>query len=469
MAKSRQANAAKGKAAKAKAKPTAKGGKQNSRGGGKAKKNGSGAEKTSATTTAKKKKLTLREKKIEEWWTIDDSIFVEECEVGGDGVGNDAGAASVRGNDANGNDENGNDANGSGGGRIDNGSGGGRIDTAGSNDDANGNNDHNAKGSTKAKIPAKPVSGAAAIVSAFWNDFHNEYDNVLGVEKTKGAIVAYRQFLIMKKEAKDWGGEKLAPCLLVDCMWDIHSKMPSYDEDTKLLCGRSVPYVCRLNGLDDDAPEAWKLREQATIQACLDRFGEEFNEGVWNIVGVFVNGLQDENGSDDDDDTIPYYLCDKRVPLSGMLERFAEEQNISLKDYHFSYDRHQIDGAVDTPLDLGYCNDDAIEVLHKDEVRIIVRDMSADDKTSICETIYCHTVNDMLHHLMVAHAAKLEMETSDFVFLYNEKKLYGHQYTRDLKGIGNYSTIDVFHVDEYKHKCENCICCNVNDDIIKLG
>ena len=40
--------------------------------------------------------------------------------------------------------------------------------------------------------------------------------------KTRKILVAYRQFLTLKKEQEDWDATVLSPCFLVDQMWHQH-------------------------------------------------------------------------------------------------------------------------------------------------------------------------------------------------------------------------------------------------------
>lgn len=50
-------------------------------------------------------------------------------------------------------------------------------------------------------------------------------------------LTSYRQFLVVKKEAKDWSQEpKLKPCWAVGLMWNQHCYMEDYIVDTETLC-----------------------------------------------------------------------------------------------------------------------------------------------------------------------------------------------------------------------------------------
>jgi hypothetical protein len=58
--------------------------------------------------------------------------------------------------------------------------------------------------------------------------------------KARKVLNAYRQFLSLKKEMKDWD---LSPCYLVDQMWRSHIlDVVNYCHDMMLLCGHVVGY-----------------------------------------------------------------------------------------------------------------------------------------------------------------------------------------------------------------------------------
>ena len=91
-------------------------------------------------------------------------------------------------------------------------------------------------------------------------------------------LKAYRQFLILKKEYKDWNADILSPSPWVDVMWHEHiSDVINYCHDTMLLCGRVVGH--NPNG----ALDGWKKERDNTTRASLrGHFGvAEYDEEVW--------------------------------------------------------------------------------------------------------------------------------------------------------------------------------------------
>ena len=61
------------------------------------------------------------------------------------------------------------------------------------------------------------------------------------LEKTRKVLTAYRQFLTLKKEHKDWNATILSPSYLVDQMWHQHIlDVVNYTHDMMLLCGHVV-------------------------------------------------------------------------------------------------------------------------------------------------------------------------------------------------------------------------------------
>jgi hypothetical protein len=84
-------------------------------------------------------------------------------------------------------------------------------------------------------------------------------------------LVAYRQFLHVKKVKKDWDDTLLSPTVPVDQMWQKHIlDGNNYSHDCMFLCGRVV-------GRDPDGAadkEAWEERRSATQQALIKCYGE---------------------------------------------------------------------------------------------------------------------------------------------------------------------------------------------------
>ncbi len=90
-------------------------------------------------------------------------------------------------------------------------------------------------------------------------------------------LAAYRQFIILKKEKKDWDATILYPCHLVEQMWHCHIlDVVNYYHDMMLLCGNVVGHN------PDDALDsaAKQMRVRATRVALMTHFGSH-DEAVW--------------------------------------------------------------------------------------------------------------------------------------------------------------------------------------------
>jgi len=67
------------------------------------------------------------------------------------------------------------------------------------------------------------------------------------LEKTRKVLTAYRQFLTLKKEHKDWDATILSPSYLVDQMWHQHIlDVVNYTHNMMLLCGHVVAVIIQM-------------------------------------------------------------------------------------------------------------------------------------------------------------------------------------------------------------------------------
>ena len=307
-----------------------------------------------------------------------------------------------------------------------------------------------------------PLKGAALIVKAF---LHNH--STIDLDQTRNILEAYKQFLIVKKEAKDWNGDKFSPCFLVSEMMELHSLMQGYANDMKLLCGRVIHWEDEAS-YDEDEDAKTKTaelaaRQQATIDAIRkkQRFGK-VDESVWNIISIGITRYE-ESGFDfkDGEDKIFVFFRDRRtVQLSTVIEEFSKEAGISTEDYDFLWEREKrLVNDNDTPITLGMNFDDRpIEAVNKKVVTIIVRDTITGK-----EEIHIQTKKRMISGLMDNYADTVGVEKSELVFTIRGKRVFGHEHVREFN-LSHYDVIDVTPASSFK--CENCICCNPPKDAI---
>ncbi len=97
--------------------------------------------------------------------------------------------------------------------------------------------------------------------------------------KTRKVLAAYRQFIILKKELKDWDDNIVSPCHLVDQMWICHIvDVVNYYHDMMLLCGHVVDH--NPDGALDHA--AMQKRDKTTRASLKKHFGS-YDEEVWHV------------------------------------------------------------------------------------------------------------------------------------------------------------------------------------------
>ena len=182
-----------------------------------------------------------------------------------------------------------------------------------------------------------PLKGAALIVKSF---LHNH--STIDLDQALNILDAYKQFITVKKEAKDWNGEKLSPSFFVSEMWQLHSEMQDYANDMKLLCGRVIPNWRDEASYDEDEDAKafcaeLALREQATIDAIQQRFGK-VDESVWNIISIGITRYEEFgfDFKDGEEDKIFVSFKDRRtVQLSTVIEEWAKDQGLETEDYDF--------------------------------------------------------------------------------------------------------------------------------------
>jgi hypothetical protein len=97
--------------------------------------------------------------------------------------------------------------------------------------------------------------------------------------KARKVLNAYRQFLSLKKETKDWNANILSPCYLVDQMWQSHIlDVVNYCHDMMLLCGHVIGY-----NPDRTLNHVEKQRRDETTHKLLERFGSEYDKAIWGF------------------------------------------------------------------------------------------------------------------------------------------------------------------------------------------
>ncbi|KAK1746850.1 ubiquitin-like domain-containing protein [Skeletonema marinoi] len=112
--------------------------------------------------------------------------------------------------------------------------------------------------------------------------------------KARKVLIAYRQFMILKKEMKDWDAEILSPCYLVDQMWHCHIlDVVNYCHDMMLLCGHVVGH-----NPDGALDAAGKQKRDETTRASLQGHFGSYDEEVWAFSPIeSENEGTDESGN----------------------------------------------------------------------------------------------------------------------------------------------------------------------------
>jgi len=137
-------------------------------------------------------------------------------------------------------------------------------------------------------IAGSSPQGASALVKRCMRT--HGWDEV----KARKVLDAYRQFMILKKELKDWDAEILSPCYLVDQMWHCHIlDVVNYCHDMMLLCGHVVGH-----NPDGALDAAGKQKRDETTRASLQGHFGSYDEEVWAFSPIeSENEGTDESGN----------------------------------------------------------------------------------------------------------------------------------------------------------------------------
>eukprot|EP00984_Skeletonema_dohrnii_P018538 scaffold8681_cov96-Skeletonema_dohrnii-CCMP3373.AAC.3 len=179
--------------------------------------------------------------------------------------------------------------------------------------------------------------------------------------KARKVLDAYRQFIILKKELKDWDANILSPCHLVDQMWHCHIlDVVNYYHDMMLLCGHVVGH--NPEGALDSAGK--QKRDDTTRASLIDHFGR-YDEEVWDYS---PDEASETEGTDESDDS----------------SSESEENSV--------------------------CEDDSIITLTSNRVAIRVRDQSGNEFPFLMNS------STQLVKVFDAFAAKVGRDASDLRF-----------------------------------------------------
>ena len=105
-------------------------------------------------------------------------------------------------------------------------------------------------------------------------------ERVLGHTEAERAIDAYRQFMELKKNLKDFDAQVLSPPAAIDKVWHLHVlDTRAYAADCQSLCGRMIHHD--IDGGQDAA--ARDKRIASTKMALGARFGDSFDAEMWRF------------------------------------------------------------------------------------------------------------------------------------------------------------------------------------------
>ncbi len=232
--------------------------------------------------------------------------------------------------------------------------------------------------------------------------------------KAKKILVAYRDFMSLKKELKDWDAKVLSPCYLVEQMWHCHaSDVVNYCHDVMLLCGHVV-------GRNPDGDMG--LESTQKTRELLQQRGK-YDADVWE----YSPEVSQKKSSSSDNIMITILLQGeaKRVKRCQKLEELFNESYNDVTKLAFFYNDRQLSGNA-TPDTLGMCDGDIIDVAniirisHSYDTSLRVRDLSGE---LFLFRLYREStkVNELLH----AYASYNKVDQSYLHLQLHGKRLRG--------------------------------------------
>ena len=192
--------------------------------------------------------------------------------------------------------------------------------------------------------------------------------------KARKVLAAYRQFLVLKKELKDWNAEILSPCYLVDQMWHCHIlDVVNYCHDMMLLCGHVVGH--NPDGALDFVGKY--ERDETTLAALKEHFGR-YDEEVWNFSpaaagkNVLKSAMKSEDTASNEGDTpvtvrikdqngevTMFKLRSRSVKLEKVFNAYAGRKGVHVNELIFLLDGQPV-SFDDTPESLELEDQDSI-------------------------------------------------------------------------------------------------------------
>ena len=248
--------------------------------------------------------------------------------------------------------------------------------------------------------------------------------------KARKVLDAYRQFMILKKELKDWNAEVLSPCYLVDQMWHCHIlDVVNYCHDMMLLCGHLVGH--NPDGALDYV--AKQERDDTTRASLQDHFGS-YDKEAWDYspaaASANANGnaiLAKEESAIADMINIRVKLgrgeetlleeVSKTTRMGDIFVRYAATKEVNPDRLIFTLNGESIN-KHHTVADLGLDDNDLIDCLFDPErITIIVKDQNGE------EVMYKIRRTTQMRTVFNAYAARKRVDVASLRFLLDGRRV----------------------------------------------
>ena len=184
------------------------------------------------------------------------------------------------------------------------------------------------------------------------------------LQKTRKVLSAYKQFLTLKKQFKDWDATLLSPSLLVDQMWHQHIlDVVNYSHDMMLLCGRVVGH--NPDGASDGKKKA--ERDTTTRNALEQRFPNKYDKEVWGVASLKVGEDSEAFPTESIsirirgmDKTEIAYKIKRTSEIGTIFDLYAQRKGVCLSNIRFMLEGENIDPQA-TPMMMELEDDDQID------------------------------------------------------------------------------------------------------------
>lgn len=194
-------------------------------------------------------------------------------------------------------------------------------------------------------------------------------------------VIAYQQFMELKKQHEDWHAEIISPPVDVDKLWHEHILyVEHYVQSCHEYCGHLIGHDP--DGAMDSAAHAERIKNtKISVKSRFDK--NDIDNEIWSFDGTVANAVDQNNkrarieqpaqqrqGTPGNTITLRFHFKDevtffkmgKHARIGKAFEAWAQRNGVNVSHYHFLLGCDKI-GHEQTPFTLELNDDDEILVM----------------------------------------------------------------------------------------------------------